>query len=789
MSGIFGKRGIYIALTIILTLLLAAILIFVFSLPHLGGQGTGEALQPGQLPENFRPPEGAFQPPGAKEGSFPENFTPGASFEGGSPSLGKPSETDSGERRLLLLAAIVAAADALCLIMLVAVSRRQRASRAAEADGESESEAPTVHRKKSDFLPVLIILVASAALVFKLLPDSEKEELIKVEKELVEATVQRGSISRSLVNGGSISENTAKAVSLGGDIAIAEFLVDSGDYVQQGQNIALADKDSVILAIARLTELMAELDGEIDESRNDIIENAIYAPAAGRVKAIYAQTGEKVQQVVSEHSCLMRLSLDGLMAVDIAAPEGLYMGMGVTVRLEDGSLMEGLVEKVFEGEATVTLSDESAPYGQQAEILSPDGSLLGSGSLYIHKEVRISGISGTVQRLNVTENLEVGTDMALVVLGDIADRGRHDILTARRRQLEEELTKLFQVYNSGFITAPCNGRITALNEDVRVEALSSDKAAALVLLAGSTPEMKSYAVSVAELTEEGVLVTYTTAESSTQQLLDLSDTAIFLFADGSYRPCTQAEIKVGDALALICYCDESGSESLDHAVLYTAISDKESGTGSSQNGRPSAGGASGAMGGGGSQTASSGARGFSAAEAEKEDAYAFDKTVLAYIMPFDTADIVMTVDELDIASYRLGQPLQVELDALPGRSFEGTVTKIDPNGSNEDGGSTKYSVTVSIDREADMLSGMNASVRAWLETREDVLLLPLAAINEENGQVFVYTSYDAENDSLADPVSVTTGMSDGVNAEILSGLDEGQGYYYYSAGEIRYSFR
>ncbi len=166
--------------------------------------------------------------------------------------------------------------------------------------------------------------------------------------------------------------------------------------------------------------------------------------------------------------------------------------------------------------------------------------------------------------------------------------------------------------------------------------------------------------------------------------------------------------------------------------------------------------------------------------------YSVSRTTAVSITPQDTMSITITVDELDILSLKVGQTAQVTLDAFPGQSFEGEVTSIDLSGTNS-GGSTKFTAVVTIDRETDMLAGMNASAGIVLDTTEDVLCIPEAALVEEDGAVCVYTSYDEETDTLGDPVEVTTGISDGENVEILSGLSEGDTYYYSYLDVVNYS--
>ena len=146
----------------------------------------------------------------------------------------------------------------------------------------------------------------------------------------------------------------------------------------------------------------------------------------------------------------------------------------------------------------------------------------------------------------------------------------------------------------------------------------------------------------------------------------------------------------------------------------------------------------------------------------------------------------VSVDELDILRLSVGQQVSVYLDALAGTHFEGVITRIDPEGTNS-GGNTKYTAAVAIARTGSMRAGMNGTVIVYGETHENVLLIPLTALNEDGNKVTVYTGYDAETDTLINPVPVETGVSDGTNAEILSGLSVGEPYFYRYADSVSYT--
>ncbi len=172
---------------------------------------------------------------------------------------------------------------------------------------------------------------------------------------------------------------------------------------------------------------------------------------------------------------------------------------------------------------------------------------------------------------------------------------------------------------------------------------------------------------------------------------------------------------------------------------------------------------------------------------DQEAVYEVQMSTLCVITPAENMTVDISVDELDILSLSPGQEAAITLDALPGQSFTGTVQKINTTGTNE-GGSTKYTVTVEVAKTKQMLIGMNASVRVEVSTLPGVLTVPAAAVYEDGNRTYVYTALDEKTGEPAKPVDVTTGSSDGESIEILSGLLEGDAVYYSYADSIVYRF-
>lgn len=150
------------------------------------------------------------------------------------------------------------------------------------------------------------------------------------------------------------------------------------------------------------------------------------------------------------------------------------------------------------------------------------------------------------------------------------------------------------------------------------------------------------------------------------------------------------------------------------------------------------------------------------------------------ISPDDTMTLEVSVDELDINSVEIGQEAAVTFDAIEDKEFTGEVTEIG-NTALVNGGVAKYTVSVSVPKDEEMKQGMNASATITIENRENVITIPVNALQEKGNKVFVYTEKD-EDGNLSGETEVTTGLSDGTTVEITEGLSEGDTVYYNKSG-------
>src|SRR5262249_24911831 len=124
--------------------------------------------------------------------------------------------------------------------------------------------------------------------------------------------------------------------------------------------------------------------------------------------------------------------------------------------------------------------------------------------------------------------------------------------------------------------------------------------------------------------------------------------------------------------------------------------------------------------------------------------------------------------EREVPFVRRGDPVTVTVDALPGRTFSGTVarfaTALDPD-------TRTMKTELQIPKRDHMLRpGMYGHVTLELETRAHAVTIPASSLTVEGDKKFVYTVVNNQ----AKKVAVRSGYDDGTRVEILEGLTSGE---------------
>lgn len=286
--------------------------------------------------------------------------------------------------------------------------------------------------------------------------------------------VKKGTISTTVSGTGTLEADDVQDINVLSLLTVDKVYVEAGDVVEKGDLLATVDTVSVKSALQTLQNELESLDSQIEDEKDETVSTKIKSSVSGRVKKIYAAKGDSVTDVMQQDGALVLLSLDGKMAVEMETSESVSVGDDVTVTLSDGSTVDGTVESVSGTKVVVTMTDNGPVYGDTVTV-SKDGKTLGSGGLYIHSELTVTGYTGTVASVSVKENQKVSDGTALFKLKDTGKTATYEKLVAERAEVAEALSQVVALYNDPNLYAEFSGTVQSVNcEDAEVVKTESD---------------------------------------------------------------------------------------------------------------------------------------------------------------------------------------------------------------------------------------------------------------------------------------------------------------------------
>jgi len=143
----------------------------------------------------------------------------------------------------------------------------------------------------------------------------------------------------------------------------------------------------------------------------------------------------------------------------------------------------------------------------------------------------------------------------------------------------------------------------------------------------------------------------------------------------------------------------------------------------------------------------------------------------------DMSDLVFkgTVDEIDVGKLSAGMTARIKVGALPSDIVTGKVARIAPQAQQKEG-ATLFDVEIELEpgQKVTLRAGYSANADVIIREKKDVLVLPERLITFEDGGKKTTVEIPGA-DAKAEPkkVEIKTGISDGLNIEIVSGLEKG----------------
>ena len=143
----------------------------------------------------------------------------------------------------------------------------------------------------------------------------------------------------------------------------------------------------------------------------------------------------------------------------------------------------------------------------------------------------------------------------------------------------------------------------------------------------------------------------------------------------------------------------------------------------------------------------------------------------------DMSDLIFkgTVDEIDVGKLQPGLPVRLKVGALPDATITGHLTRIAPQAIEKENAKL-FEVEIELDVHDGVLlrAGYSANADLVIREKQKILLIPerLVIFEEEAANSFVEIPGEVPE---AEPrkVPVETGLSDGLNIEVISGLKGG----------------
>ncbi|MCO6441245.1 MAG: efflux RND transporter periplasmic adaptor subunit [Nitrococcus mobilis] len=128
------------------------------------------------------------------------------------------------------------------------------------------------------------------------------------------------------------------------------------------------------------------------------------------------------------------------------------------------------------------------------------------------------------------------------------------------------------------------------------------------------------------------------------------------------------------------------------------------------------------------------------------------------------------IDEVDASAVRVGMPTRISLDAFPGHTFQGTVTRIAPYvlDVEKQARTVEVEVTFAADTADDhLLPGYSADAEIIVEVAENVLRLPSEALLDDDRVLTV------NDDNVVEAHTVTSGIRNWDFTAVFEGLEAG----------------
>ena len=137
--------------------------------------------------------------------------------------------------------------------------------------------------------------------------------------------------------------------------------------------------------------------------------------------------------------------------------------------------------------------------------------------------------------------------------------------------------------------------------------------------------------------------------------------------------------------------------------------------------------------------------------------------------------VIANVDEADIGAVKDGQHVDFQVDAFPEDTFRGTVTQVRLQATTTSNVVTYQVVIDAPNPDLKLMPGLTANITIYTLEKEGVLAVPVRALRftPEGEKYQENVVWKQQQDGQLTASKVVTGVSDGIQTEILEGVSVG----------------
>lgn len=153
-----------------------------------------------------------------------------------------------------------------------------------------------------------------------------------------------------------------------------------------------------------------------------------------------------------------------------------------------------------------------------------------------------------------------------------------------------------------------------------------------------------------------------------------------------------------------------------------------------------------------------------------------DGTTIATVANMNDLIFRGNIDETEVGRLTTGMTMKITIGALQDLKFDARLEYISPKATDQNGANQfEIKAAVNLPTSSEQIrSGYSANAEIVLAEARGVLSIPESAIEFSGNDTFVYVVKGSGKEKTYERRKVTTGLSDGINIEIRSGLKKGE---------------